>query len=110
MFKKLLFAALIAASFSSAKAQIVTSKCPCDTLLKWHYERKGAIETLTNPDVKGFIEIDWLNETVTTLEGKFKIKRYAVSADKPEESLEFGGQKLVILFTPTSRYVGHILD
>lgn len=114
MTKYFIIAAFIVASFS-AKAQTSTKetvyigiKCPtCPQRIIWDYERKGVLEILTNPDQTGYYEIDWLNETVKTTEGTFKIEKHQTPAFEPKTVIVFNQTILTIHYDRLGKYAGH---
>lgn len=105
MFKKLLFAALLVASFS-AKAQIVTSKCGC-TLQKWEYTRTDSSEILVSPDVNTWVELDWKNSKAKVKGGDTYPLTGGSSAFEPKTIAHYGGQTVTIFFDNKNQYIGH---
>ena len=123
MKKFILSAAFLAAMFS-AKAQTASVntptyigvKCPtCPTntttpLLKWDYAKERLTETLTNPDLRGSISIDWAKETITADGTTYKFTRYQISAYEPKVTIEYEGTVLTIYYNAQSQYVGHTIE
>lgn len=106
MFKLTIIAALVAASFSSAQAQIVTSKCGC-TIQKWIYSRTDTTETLENPDANTWVELDWKNGVAHIKGGDTYPLKGQASAFEPKTTAWYGGQTLTIYYDERSRYIGH---
>lgn len=88
-------------------------QCPQPTdvpLLKWNYMKEGMTETLTNPDVRGSIMIDWATQTVTAAGQTFKIEKYEVSAFEPLQAVYYASTKLSIYYNPQSQYQFHTIE
>ena len=90
--KKFIFAAtlLFVASLTMyAQTQSVVhvqKKCPIDCdLQKWDYETYGFIETITNPDLRGSIAMDWEHMTVRIETGQ--VFRFEHRTNEKEQSV-----------------------
>ena len=112
--KLILTAAVIVASFAAISAQtsnIVTSKCGCESqtieILKWDFSRDGAIETLTDPSVNNWVEIDYRSNTVRVPWGEKYPMKAVSSAFLPQTTITYSDVVIVITYTPKGEYVSH---
>lgn len=120
MFKFIITAALLGASFS-AKAQtsvnakfesvIINKKCPdCMALEHWDYKREGFTETLKSQDFNTWIRIDWEAKTVTTTDGTIFPLDFRTNEQQQSQTYIYGGQKLTMYFNRKAEYIGHQID
>lgn len=114
MFKLTIIAALVAASFSSAQAQIVTSKCGCQSatieLEKWEWQRTDSTEILESPNVDTWVILDFKNQTAK-VKGVGLFPMQAVSsAFLPQTTVVYSDVKMTINYDEKGSYVSHSVE
>ena len=101
MFRKLLIAALLVASFSataqtSVKASYIGVKSPFSHLIRWDYAQTRYMEVFTNPDFKSEIRVNWRKMTLEYGGKTYKFQNFT-NDRKKSITLKFGEGKSVVV-------------
>ena len=114
MQRKLIVIAVLVAACFSGFAQTVTTKCGCASqtieIQKWEWSRTDSTETLTDPDVNNWVQLDFKNKKALTPFGDtYDMKSYS-SAFEPLTIISYSDVLLKIRYDGRGNYVSHTIE